>query len=199
MRLLTWLTRTARRTAAARRGTDPRTRRRFRPQVEGLEERAVPAGLLAVGSDAGVLSTVRIFTDLDLNGTYETLAPKSADQPVEFAPYGGFTGGVRVALGDFDGDGNDELVTASGPGSVPHVIVWDLNPDGTIGGALDSFLPFDGSFSGGAFVAAGDLDHDGRDELAVSADTGGGSHVILYSDTNHDGRLSDNPTDQLQP
>jgi subtilisin-like proprotein convertase family protein len=199
MRLLNRLTRAARRTAPARRGADALKRHRFLPQVEGLEERAVPAGLLAVGTDAGVPATVRIFTDADLNGTYETLAPKGVAQPLDFAPYGGFTGGVRVALGDFDGDGNDELVTASGPGGPAHVIVWGLNPDGSIGAARDSFLPFDSSFTGGAFVAAGDLDGDGRDELAVSADAGGGSHVIVYSDVNHDGRLSDEVTDQLIP
>src|SRR5262249_35255068 len=153
MRLPNWLTRG---TANPRRGADVPKRRRFLPQVEGLEERAVPAGLLAVGTDAGVPAAVRIFMDADGNGTHETLAPKGAAQPVDFAPFGsGFTGGVRVALGDFDGDGNDELVTAAGPGGLPHVIVWELNPDGSVGAARDSFVPFAPSFKGGVFVAAG--------------------------------------------
>src|SRR4051794_39588437 len=106
---LTWLTRftRCRPSAAAHR---PRLR------ADRLEERTVPAGLLAVGTDAGVPAQVRIFTDTEQNGTYETLAPKGANPEVAFAPFTpGFSGGVRVALGDFDGDGNDELVTAAGP------------------------------------------------------------------------------------
>jgi hypothetical protein len=35
-------------------------------------------------------------------------------------------------------------------------------------------------FQGGVFLAAGDVDRDGRAELAVSADAGGGTRVSLY-------------------
>jgi hypothetical protein len=38
---------------------------------------------------------------------------------------------------------------------------------------------------------------DGKDELVVSADAGGGPHVKIFSDTNGDGRLSDNLTDSF--
>jgi subtilisin-like proprotein convertase family protein len=114
-----------------------------------------------------------------------------------FNPYGNFNGGVRVALGDFDGDGNDELVTAAGPGGGPHVIVWDLNADGTIAGINDSFFAYDPAFTGGLFIAAGDIDNDGIDELITAPDVGGGPHVKIFSDTDKDGLLSDNLVDQL--
>jgi hypothetical protein len=169
----------------------------LRWSLETLEDRAVPAGFIAVGTDAGVPAEVRIFADRDNNGTYETNVGTTTPQPFVFSPYPGFTGGVRVALGDFNNDGNDELVTGAGPGGGPHVIVWALNPDGTVGGVIDSFFAFPG-FTGGVFVAAGNLD-GGADELVVSADAGGGPHVKIYSDTNKDGRLSDNLTDQLFP
>lgn len=164
---------------------------RRQPSFELLEDRCVPAGFIAVGTDAGQVATVRLFADRDNNGTYETPA-------AVFQPFGGFTGGVRVALGDFDGDGNDELVTAQGAGGAPRVIIWDLNSDGSPGAQLDNFLAFAPAFKGGVFVATGDLDGDERAELVVSTDAGGGL-VKVFSDLDHDYTISDNPTDQFKP
>jgi subtilisin-like proprotein convertase family protein len=159
----------------------------------------LPAGFIAAGTDAGVPALVRIFTDTDANGTFDTQAPAGLSAPIEFGPYPGFTGGVRVAMGDFDGDGNDELVTAAGPGGGPHVIVWSLNPDGSVGGAIDSFMAYGLGFVGGVFVAAGDLNGDGIDELVTAPDAGGGPHVKVFSDTNRNSKVSDNMTDQFFP
>jgi hypothetical protein len=168
-------------------------------RLESLEDRALPASMVAVGTDAGIISQVRVFVDRDDNGTYDTLAPGAVTNPVNFTPYGSFTGGARVVFGDFDGDFNDELVTGAGPNGGPHVIVWDMNPDGTVAGIRDSFFAFGATFAGGVFVAAGDIDGDLRDELVVSADAGGGPHVKIFSDTDRDGQLSDNMVDQFFP
>src|SRR5262245_12565961 len=162
--------------------TSARRNQTSRLRLERLEERSVPAGFIAVGTDAGVPAEVRIFADRDDNDTYETLVSAAQSQPYVFSPYPGFTGGVRVAMGDFDNDGNDELVTAAGPGGGPHVIVWDLNPDGTVGGVVDSFMAFDVSFLGGVNVAAGNL-NGGVDELVVAPAFGGGPNVKIYYDT----------------
>lgn len=59
--------------------------------VELLENRCVPAGFIAVGSDAGAIATVRIFADRDDNNTYETLAaqgrPSAAPPAAPASPW----------------------------------------------------------------------------------------------------------------
>lgn len=160
-------------------------------RLEPLESRLVPAKFIAVGTESGVVAQVRIFTDRDGNGTYETLT-------ATLRPFGTATTGVRVALGDFDGDRNDELVCASGPGAAAQVSIYQINSDGTVGTRLDSFFPWGKTFTGGLFVACGDLDNDGRDELAIGQ-ASLGSRVAIYSDLNFDGRLRDNRIDTFAP
>src|SRR5439155_1596614 len=146
---------------------------------------------IVAGADGGGGPHVVIRFDADNNGTFETISdsfyafvPASPGAPL-------FTGGVRVATGDFDGDGNDELITAQGPGG-NLVRVWSLTPGGKVSALREEFAPF-GAFAGGIFVAAGDFDNDGRAELVTAADAGGGPFVIIWRDGNRDGRVSDEP------
>jgi hypothetical protein len=157
-----------------------------------LENRTTPAAVLVTAADAGGGPHVIVRTDSNGDGTADAVTASF----MAFDP--AFAGGVRVATGDFDGDGRDELVTAAGPGGGPHVQVWDLDERGAVSrDPIDSCFAFDPGFQGGAWLATGDFDQDGKDELVISADAGGGPHVKVYSDTNADGRLSDNPVDSF--
>src|SRR5437763_3039102 len=87
-----------------------------------------------------------------------------------------FRGGVRVALGDFTGDGAPDVVTAPGTGGGPVVRVWD----GLTGAMVREFNAYDPAFRGGMFVAAADVTGDGRPDVITGAGAGGGPHVRVF-------------------
>jgi hypothetical protein len=89
-----------------------------------------------------------------------------------------FTGGVRVAVGDVTGDGVGEIITGSGA-DAPQVRAFTLT-DGAPN-EVASFDAYDPGFRGGIFVAAGDLDGDGVDEIVTGAADGGGPHVRVFN------------------
>src|SRR5262249_8046871 len=94
-----------------------------------------------------------------------------------FAYDPGFAGGVRVAVGDVNGDGVPDIITAPAPGGGPHLRVFD----GTTGGMLRNFFCFDPGFAGGLFITAGDVNGDGVADIIVGADAGGGPRVTVFN------------------
>ena len=123
----------------------------------------------AVGADAGGGPLVTITFQ---NGTFVSF----------FAYASTFTGGVRVALGDVNGDGSTDVITGAGPGGGPQANVYNVN---TATGAVSlqkSFFAFSApSFTGGVYVAAGDTNADGFDDVIIGAGATGGSRVQVYA------------------
>ncbi|MGL6075169.1 MAG: FG-GAP-like repeat-containing protein [Fimbriiglobus sp.] len=94
-----------------------------------------------------------------------------------YVPYGSnFTGGVRVLMSDVTGDGNLDLLTATGAGMTGMVYLFD----GVTGNQLAWLQPFETSFTGGLHIASADLNADGKEDLVVTPDDGGGAIVTVF-------------------
>jgi serralysin len=93
-----------------------------------------------------------------------------------FLAYPGVSGGVRVASGDVDGDGRADIITGLGDDFASHVKVFS----GANQGLLHSFFAY-GGFSGGVYVAAGDVNGDSLADIITGAGAGGGTHVKVFS------------------
>ena len=156
-------------------------------QVQSFPAYLHPAAYFATGTDAGVSTAVTIYDGASVaaSGSFNPFAGT------------GFTGGVRVAIGDVNGDGIPDLIVGSGPGGIGLVEVFDgasvlahpTNPT-----LIAAFHPYGDTFTGGVFVAAGNLDGGPRDEIITGADAGGGPQVNIYSAAQiHGQRLG--PTD----
>lgn len=96
-----------------------------------------------------------------------------------------FKGGAHVAIGDLDGDGLNEIVTGPGRGGGPHIRFFRTDGTTWMGG----FFAFEAGESGGAHVAVGDLDGNGRAELLVGSGAGTQPRLRVY-DRGRDLRLS---------
>ena len=124
-------------------------------------------GTLALGSGSGPNAVVYSFaTAADGKLTATAGAPIIR---------GGFSD-TRAMTADFTGDGTADTVTATGAGEASMVRVYD----GKTGTELVEFAAFEASFTGGVNLAAGDFNGDGKADIVVSADTGGGPRVRVF-------------------
>jgi hypothetical protein len=101
-----------------------------------------------------------------------------------------FRGGVRVAVGDVNGDGTSDIIVAAG-GGTPRVKVIDgtkfagLSPNATVpdSALLGDFLAYPPRVSGGVFVAAGDVNGDGRADVITGKGAGADPRVLVIDGT----------------
>jgi hypothetical protein len=120
---------------------------------------------IIAGAGAGGGPEVRIF-----NGDGLTIIRSF------FAYAQDFTGGVTVASIDFNNDGILDLVTGAGPGGAPHVKVFD----GATSSIISQWYAYPVSFTGGVYVAVGDIGNDGNIEVVTGAGTGGTPVVAVW-------------------
>jgi hypothetical protein len=91
------------------------------------------------------------------------------DWSLAFSAYDTYQQGVRVAVGDVNGDGHNDIVTAPGKDAWTELKVFD----GRSYRQLKTVLPFkDAAWWAGAYVATGDTNGDGRDEVVEGLDAG---------------------------
>ncbi|HZR02669.1 MAG TPA: VCBS repeat-containing protein [Burkholderiales bacterium] len=127
--------------------------------------------VFAVGVGYGLGSDARLYDGSNI----------AAPPPVDVTSFVAFTGGVRVAVADVNGDGQADLIVGAGPGGAPTVSIFD----GRTGVLLDQYNAFSASFTGGVYVAAADVDGVGHADVIVGADTGGAPEVRVFSGKDH--------------
>lgn len=143
------------------------------------------AHLFAVGVDNGgapgvkVLPRVRVYDSAkNLVASFFAFPPSS---PL-------FHRGVRVATGDVNADGTDDVIVAAGPAGKTLVKVIDgtkfdlLKPNGMIAptALLRNFFAYPGK-KVGVFVDSADVDADGHDDIVTGADAGWKPVVKIFS------------------
>jgi hypothetical protein len=124
---------------------------------------------IVVGAGPGGGPQVRTFELVD--GQIQQLAGPLGSF---FAYEPTFTGGVNVAVGNYDGLPGDEIITGAASGGGPHVMVFDAD-----GSVLASFYAF-ASGTLGVSVAVGDLDGNGKDDIIAGPGVGGGPFVRVF-------------------
>ncbi len=124
-----------------------------------------PVGTLSLGGTPDG-SVTPLLPDAD--GTFARAAALNI--------YPNFPGSVRTATADVNGDGVPDVITGPGPGGGPNVVVTD----GKTGAVLANLDAFETTFTGGVFVAAADVNGDGKAEVVVTPDQGGGPVVAIY-------------------
>ena len=98
-----------------------------------------------------------------------------------------FRGGVRVAVGDVNGDGRKDVITSPGVGGGPHIKAFS----GTNNAVLASFMAYVTNYTGGVYVAAGDLDNDHVAEIITGPGLGGGPDLRTFDVFGGGGILED--------
>lgn len=92
-----------------------------------------------LGTGPGVAATVGIFSPRgELRGMFQ--------------PFGAFSGGINVAVGDVLGDGANEIIVSVATRGLPVVAVY--NPQGQL---LSGFLAFSPLYTGGVNIAVGNV------------------------------------------
>jgi hypothetical protein len=111
-------------------------------------------------------------------GVGNSLRFMNADGTLRFSttPFPNTTVTVRTATADFNGDGTLDVVAGTGPGAATRVRVLD----GVTQQELFAVSPFEPNFTGGVYVAAGDVTGDGIPDLTITPDQGGGPRVDVF-------------------
>lgn len=142
---------------------------------EALEAREVPAGIFIAGV-GGITQAADPEVSL-----YATSGPRQNQRiGSQLEAFPGTTGDTRIAYGDINADGTDDIVAASGKGGSADVVIFDGKA--ALAGTRSELARFNTyvNFAGGVFVAAADLNGDGFAEVMTTPGLGGRGHLKVF-------------------
>src|SRR5262249_466394 len=134
----------------------------------------------AFSSTNFTLTAHYVVTGADAGGGPQVVVRDAATNIVIFnfdAYDSHFTGGVRVAVGDVNRDGIGDIGTGRGSGGGPDIEVFD----GVTRRLIRHFFAYDSHFTGGVYIAAGDVNGDGFADIICGPDAGGGPNISVFS------------------
>ena len=139
------------------------------PPPSAPPHKSRPVPLYASASGAGGPGVVTVFSPTT-NGTL-----------LAFQPFGGYAGGLKVAVGDVTGDGYDDLIVMAGPGALNGLVEIYSGKDFSLISEYYAFPGYQGEFN----ITAGDLTGNGIDDVIFSTATGGDFVFAYAGDTNN--------------
>ncbi len=156
--------------------------------VEVLEARTVPAAFgpnrglsIAVGD---VIPGVTSYEYVTGTGPGTQALVRVFDQAgilkYQVNPFGDYSGGVFVALGDVNLDGQKEIVVSTAGGTTGRVKVYQFvnNQLRELGG----FVPFGPNYVGAVQIATGNVTGDRADEIVVGLSRNGSTVKVFSAD-----------------
>ncbi|HEY1191686.1 MAG TPA: hypothetical protein VGE74_28900, partial [Gemmata sp.] len=127
-------------------------------------------GLYAVGSDLTKDGRALIAVTAEGSQHIKVFDLAQGKEVDSFFAHGAkTTGGVRLALGDANGDGAPDLFVVNGPGNAVTTVKVFSGKDRKV---LGEFPVVDNNYRGGAFIAAGDMTGNGLANAVVGLDAG---------------------------
>ncbi|VTS06302.1 FG-GAP-like repeat-containing protein [Tuwongella immobilis] len=111
---------------------------------------------------------------------FDTATAKTVEVST-LVPFPEFAAEVRGTVGDVDGDGIEDNILVTGPGGGDRLrILRGGSGTDLLNGGIFRTNPGEEFTNIGLFVAAADLDGDGKAEIVVSPDNGGGARIQIF-------------------
>ncbi|MBX9628630.1 MAG: DUF4394 domain-containing protein [Gemmataceae bacterium] len=130
------------------------------------------------GTGNGGGPRVQVFGGQGLTGTNQTVLANF------FTVESTFRGGVTVGTGEYTGDANADVLAGTGVGGGARVQIFSgatVLAGGTSTPApAANYLAYADPFRGGVFVAGGDVNGDGLDDVVTGVGSGGGPNVRVF-------------------
>ena len=133
--------------------------------------------MLAGGSYTGIVRySVANWFDAATTVTLNLALPSGTLQPAAASPFAAGVTPQAIAVADFNGDGNPDIVTANNAGNTVSILLGN----GAGGFAPSAGSPFAVGVSPGS-VAVGDFNGDGKPDI-VTSNSGGNNVSVLLGD-----------------